>query len=130
MTATPDRPTRPEKPHILVVEDDRVFGEALCQVLSNAGYCPTLASDFRTALEALEARQQPIDLLIADIVMPGGVNGLALSRMARLRRQHLKVIYITGYDIPGAEREALGTILRKPVDDRALIQAVVRALAE
>ena len=50
--------------------------------------------------------------------MPDSVNGIALSRMARLRRRDLKVIYITGYSIPGVEREALGPILRKPVDNQ------------
>ena len=67
---------------ILVVEDDQTFGEALCQVLSRAGYVTTLATDFQTALAILEA-EQPLDLLLVDIVMPDGINGIALSRMAR-----------------------------------------------
>lgn len=113
---------------ILVVEDDRTFGEALCQVLGNEGYDALLATDFQTALRMLDA-DRPIDLLLADIVMPNGVNGLALSRMARLRRPHLKVVYMTGYSIPGADREALGPILRKPVDNAELIDEVRRTLA-
>ena len=59
-----------------------------------------------TALEVLEA-ERPIDLLITDIVMPGSVNGIALSRMARLRRRDLKVVYLTGYNVPGVENEGL-----------------------
>jgi CheY-like chemotaxis protein len=116
------------KGRILVVEDDRTFGEALCQVLDHEGYRSTLASDFQTALEVLEA-DVPVDLLLVDIVMPDGVNGLALSRMARLRRRGLKVLYLTGYNIPGVEREALGPILRKPVDNQVLIDEVARVLA-
>jgi CheY-like chemotaxis protein len=61
--------------------------------------------------------------------MPDSVNGIALSRMARLRRRNLRVVYLTGYDIPGADREALGPILRKPVDEQALINEVERVLA-
>ena len=68
--------------------------------------------------------EQPIDLLLVDIVMPDSVNGIALSRMARLRRRELKVIYLTGYSIPGVEREALGPILRKPVDNQVLIEEI------
>ena len=60
--------------------------------------------------------------------MPGSVNGLALSRMARMRRKDLKILYVTGYSIPGAEREALGPILLKPVDDQQLVAEVERAL--
>ena len=94
------------KGQILVVEDDQTLGEALCGVLRREGYNATLATGFNAALEILEA-ERSIDLMLVDIVMPDGVNGLALSRMARLRRRDLKVIYITGYSIPGLEREAL-----------------------
>jgi hypothetical protein len=61
--------------------------------------------------------------------MPDGINGIALSRMARLRRRNLKVLYLSGYDVPGAEHEALGPILRKPIDGALLIEQVELALA-
>jgi CheY-like chemotaxis protein len=115
------------KGNILVVDDDEICGEALCQVLTGQGYDVTLATGFQTALQILEA-EKPLDLLLVDIVMPDGVNGLALSRMARLRRRDLKVIYMTGYNIPGAEREALGPILRKPIDNDVLLGEVGRLL--
>lgn len=118
---------RGSKGQILVVEDDQTFGKALCQVLCHAGYGATLATGFPEALEILEG-EQPLDLLMVDIVMPEGINGIALSRMARLRRRDIKVMYLTGYSIPGVEREALGPILRKPVDDQELIAEVARLL--
>jgi CheY-like chemotaxis protein len=114
--------------HILVVEDDKAFGEALGQVLRRAGFDVSVATEFRTALEVLEA-PGPVDLLLTDIVMPGSVNGIALSRMARLRRRDLKVIYLSGYNVPGVEQEASGPILRKPIDDAVLIGEIERALA-
>jgi CheY-like chemotaxis protein len=114
--------------HILLVDDDPVAGEALGRTLRHAGFDVTVAADFRGALEVLET-ERPIDLLVTDIVMPAGINGIALSRMARLRRRDLKVVYLTGYNVPGAEREALGPILRKPVDGAVLIQQVEQALA-
>jgi len=118
----------PRKRHILLVEDDEAASAAYSRMLRRAGYDVTAAGDFRLALDTLEA-DQPLDLLVVDIVMPGSVNGLALSRMARLRRQGLKVIYMTGFNIPGAEREALGPILRKPVDEAELLAEVEQALA-
>jgi CheY-like chemotaxis protein len=114
--------------HVLLVDDDKTFSDAVGQILRRAGFAVTVASDFRVALEVLEAEGQ-VDLLISDIVMPSSVNGIALSRMARLRRRDLKVMYLTGYDIPGIENEALGPILRKPVDDARLISEVERLLA-
>jgi len=118
----------PGKAHILVVEDDATLGQAYHRVLTHAGYGAVLASDFRSALEALEG-DQPLDLLLVDIVMPNSVNGLALARMARLRRRNLKVVYVSGYHIPGVEDELLGPILRKPIDDRLLIEEIEKVLA-
>ncbi|HEX3401545.1 MAG TPA: response regulator [Acetobacteraceae bacterium] len=113
---------------ILLVEDDVTFGEAVGRILRGAGFDVTVAADFRVALEVLEA-ERPIDLLISDIVMPSSVNGIALSRMARLRRRDLKIMYLTGYNIPGIENEALGPILRKPIDDAVLVSEVERMMA-
>jgi len=70
-----------------------------------------------------------IDLLLTDLVMPERVNGVALSRMAQMRRPQIKVIYLTAYDIPGVEKEVFGPVLRKPVDDEHLIAEVKRVLA-
>lgn len=113
---------------ILVVDDDPAFGDATARVLRAAGFEVFLALDHRLALEDLESTR-PIDLLITDIVMPDRVNGVALSRMAQMRRPGLKVIYLTAYDIPGIEDEAVGPVLRKPIDEDRLVAEVKRILA-
>ena len=112
---------------LLVVDDDAACGDATARVLRAAGFEVLLAPDYRLALEDLESTR-PIDLLITDIVMPDRVNGLALSRMARMRRPELKVIYLTAYDIPGLEDEAAGPVLRKPIDEAQLLAEVTRIL--
>jgi CheY-like chemotaxis protein len=116
------------KGHILVVEDDKEFGATLGRILRRAGFDVVVATDFRTALGVLEA-ERPVDLMLTDIVMPGSVNGIALARMARLRRRDLKVVYLTGYNVPNVEAEASGPILRKPIDDAVLVSEIERALA-
>ncbi len=128
MAASPELVADVKKGHILLVDDDAACCEAYSKVLGKAGYAVDVAPDFRLALEILEA-ERPLDLLMVDIVMPGSVNGLALSRMARMRRKNIKVLYVTGYSIPGADREALGPILLKPVDDETLLSEVERALS-
>ena len=115
-------------PRILLVDDDLVFGAAAAHVLRAAGFEVFVAPDYRLALEDLESTRS-IDVLITDIVMPQRVNGVALSRMAQMRRPGLKVIYMTAYDIPGIEDEAIGPVLRKPIDDDRLVAEVRRALA-
>jgi CheY-like chemotaxis protein len=123
------RERQKEAVHILVVDDDPLYREALGQILEREGYVVSLTADFRGALEVLEA-ERPVDLMLVDIVMPDRVNGVALSRMVRLRRKDLKIIYVTGYSIPGIDREALGPILRKPVDEAILVEEIAKVLAE
>lgn len=118
----------PAKKCILLVDDDEGFREATATMLRSAGYEVRTAPDFRLALEILEG-DQALDLFLVDIVMPDRVNGLALARMARLRRPTIKVMYISGYDIPGIEAAALGPIIRKPLlDDDALLAPVAATL--
>jgi CheY-like chemotaxis protein len=112
---------------ILLIEDDRVFLRTLELVLKSAGFEVVAVSDYVPALQHLDSDER-IDVLLTDIVMPDRVNGLALSRMARLRRPGLGVVYFTAYDIPGVEDEALGQILRKPFDTDQLLQAIGREL--
>lgn len=116
------------KQRILLVDDDEVFREATAAVLRTAGYEVRPAPDFRLALEILES-DEAIDLFLVDIVMPDRVNGLALARMARLRRPDIKIMYVSGYDLPGIETEALGPIIRKQVDDESFLARVAALLA-
>jgi CheY-like chemotaxis protein len=112
---------------IVLVDDDAGFAAAAANTLRNEGFEVLTATDYVPALKELESARR-IDLLICDIVMPKRVNGLALSRMARMRRPDLKVIYVSAYDIPGIEREAFGSVLRKPVDEETLVAEVRRTL--
>jgi len=122
-----DRKMPPGSADILVVDDDGVFCYAAADVLRDAGHRVFQALDHRMALRILES-PQPVDLLVTDVVMPGHVNGFALARMARMRRLHLRVIYMTGYDGLPAD-EAIGPVLRKPFPLEILPAEVARALA-
>ena len=126
--ATPEERSLGSRTRILVVDDDPICGDATARVLRAAGFEVSLAPDHRLALEDLESAR-PVDLLITDIVMPDRVNGVALSRMARMRRPELKVIYLTAYDIPGVDDDAIGPVLRKPIDEDRLVAEVRRVLA-
>lgn len=116
-------PTR----RILLVEDDDVFRRTLELILTEAGFDVLAASGYLPALRHLDGGER-IDVLVSDIVMPSGVNGLALSRMARMRRPDLGIVNMTAYDIPGAADESVGNILRKPFDKDQLLDAIRHAL--
>jgi DNA-binding NtrC family response regulator len=117
-----------QQKHVLIVDDDAVFADAIGAVLRNAGFRATTSSHFDSALRVVEG-PDPVHLLLADIVTPGGINGIALSRMARMRKRGIRVVYCTGHDIPGIDREVLGPVLRKPVDNDVLIDTLRDALA-
>ncbi len=111
---------------ILFVEDDSAFQYTASKVLKGAGFDVVEAPDFLSALTAIDGRQG-IDLLLTDVVMPNGVNGFALARMARLRRRSMRVLFITAYDVPA--HDADGKVLRKPIAPEALIAEVQSALS-
>jgi CheY-like chemotaxis protein len=110
---------------ILVVDDDDSFRYATVRMLADAGFETADAPDYRAALDILED-PKPLAVLLIDLVIPG-VNGFALARMARMRRHKLKVVYLTGFDV--STSEAIGPVLRKPVDGEALIGEIRKALS-
>lgn len=111
--------------NLLVVDDDDAFRYAAARALRAAGYGVSVASDYRLALGILESPRS-LDLMITDIVMPKGVNGFALARMARMRRLDLKILYMTAFEVPCDE--AVGKILRKPFPLEKLVSETRRAL--
>lgn len=116
------------EPSIMIYEDDQVSGLELAAILGDAGYDDIqLANHFERALAALDSGF-PIDLLVTDIVVPNGLNGIELARMARLRHPSIKVIFVTGYAIGPIERQIGWPILPKPVSDEQLLAEVDRAL--
>jgi two-component system NtrC family sensor kinase len=106
----------PAKPaRVLVVEDDEAVLEAARTVLSDLGYATLAARNGAEALAILR-RDEPIDLLFTDVVMPGGMNGITLAKEARQLRQDIKVLLTSGYDATVAERQGADSfeILPKP----------------
>jgi PAS domain S-box-containing protein len=80
---------------ILVVEDDATVRSIISDALKDLGYNVLLAADARPAITLLKS-DQPIDLLVSDVVLPH-VNGRKLAEMARGLRPNLKVLFVSGY---------------------------------
>ncbi|WP_409523166.1 PAS domain-containing protein [Nitrincola sp. MINF-07-Sa-05] len=82
--------------HILIAEDDDLVLQHIEGQLRSLGYRVTAATSGPEALKALNAHHD-IDLLLTDIIMPGGMNGRELADQARLCNPSLKVLYTSGY---------------------------------
>ena len=80
---------------ILLVEDDATVRSIISDVLKELGYNVLLAADARPAIPLLKS-DQPIDLMVSDVVLPH-VNGRKLAEIARALRPHLKVLFVSGY---------------------------------
>jgi CheY-like chemotaxis protein len=87
---------RAEGETVLLVEDNEGVRELAAAFLQDLGYAVFEAADAQQALAILE-EGRPIDLLFTDLVMPGGMNGLELSREALRRRPTMKVLHTSGY---------------------------------
>jgi signal transduction histidine kinase/CheY-like chemotaxis protein len=86
----------PAKAVVLVVEDEPAVRMIICEVLSDCGYTVLDTDSGQSALRVVESGA-PIDLLVTDVGLPGGMNGRQLADGARQRRPGLKVLFLTGY---------------------------------
>jgi CheY-like chemotaxis protein len=117
---------------ILVVDDDLAVRKTVVAQLGSFGYKIIEAGAPAEALAILD-RNEPFDLLFTDIVMPGGLSGIDLARMARERRADLKVLLTSGFpDLKrqhGADEKNADVILSKPYRRSELQQAIGDMLA-
>ena len=103
----------------LVVDDAAVMRRFLRDCLDYAGWETVEACGTEEALMLLQT-DGPFELLLADLLMPPGPDGLVLIREARARWPGLPAILISGSEAPpGALREGFA-VLRKPVSPTEL----------
>lgn len=93
---------------VLIVEDDQRVRRISVRRLKDLGYCVIEAESGPAALLVFD-RDETIDVLFTDIVMPGGMTGLDLAHEARRRRPGLKVLFTSGYAEPAAVRNSMST---------------------
>lgn len=117
---------------ILVVEDEATVRILACSVLRQYGYTVIEAGSGAEGLSVWEKKSKEIDLLLTDVVMPGGLTGIELADKLMKKRPALKVLLTSGY-----HREAIETgdpsskkmaFLPKPFSPEDLARAVRHAL--
>jgi signal transduction histidine kinase/CheY-like chemotaxis protein len=113
---------------ILVVEDDAPLCKLAVTTLQRLGYRVLEAPTGAAALRRWNDYGSAVALLLTDMVMPEGINGLELAQRLRILKPDLKVIVSTGYSQEmarlSASRERDLTFLNKPYEMRALALAV------
>jgi CheY-like chemotaxis protein len=103
---------------ILLAEDEPMLCEIVRFQLENAGYTVLEAHDGQEALEVAQNHRGTIDLLLTDVLMTGGTNGLELAAHLGPTRPELKVLYMTGYTAEVIDAKGLtdlqDKVLQKP----------------
>jgi len=82
---------------ILLVEDEKDLLELMKEVLQQYKYRILTASCGAEALQVWEEQKGRIDLILTDIIMPGGMTGDELATEMKRRNPDLKIIYASGY---------------------------------
>ena len=110
---------------ILLVEDNPAVADASSSLLEQLGYSVVQVRDAAAALQA--AGDAEFDLVVSDIMMPGGMDGLALAHVLRERQPGLPILLMTGYHQLADEAGREFVLLRKPFDLSDLSRATTRA---
>jgi len=116
---------------ILIVDDDKIILDSLCEFLRLEGYDTSPAQSFKEAVKQLQ--QQRFSLVITDVNIPDG-NGFDILAHIRKNYPHTVVIVITGYGTIESAVEAIKMgaydYLTKPIIDDELRLAVDRAIKQ
>jgi two-component system cell cycle sensor histidine kinase/response regulator CckA len=131
MRGAPNDPETVSKITILAVDDDRAVLGLIHQSLTSAGYEVLLADSGRGALEVYDRFGSPINLLLADVIMPD-LTGPVVAQRLRSRQPELPVLFISGFhDADMVQRFVTDkgfTLLPKPFTIAALLRVVQEAL--
>ena len=116
---------------ILVVDDEAIVRNSLKRALTRFGYRVLEAGDDGSALATMQAADPPVDLIILDLVLPGG--GAGIFELLKAVRPDVRVLISSGYS-PDADAarglaERVEGFLPKPYELSQLRTAVTQALA-
>jgi len=117
---------------ILLVEDEDPVRAVNARALTARGYTVLEAASGVEALQVIEERGAPVDLVVSDVVMPE-MDGPTLLRELRKRHPNLKVVFVSGYaedafkkNLPEGEEF---NFLPKPFSLKQLVEAVKQTIA-
>lgn len=109
---------------VLLVEDEADVRQIVAEILRRAGHTVHAADGLTSVETVLGQLTGPIDVLITDLVMPGG-NGLEVARRVRARQPGVPVLYMSGYSesvFSGGQR--VEHLLQKPFTSRTLLDTL------
>ena len=113
---------------VLLVEDELLIRIMLADELRAHGFNVVEAQDAEEALAFLQS-QVPIGLVVADVQLPGSMNGMALARLIRETDPKLKVVIASGNISSAPGDDIADAFFRKPYAPDAVVNCIERLLA-
>ncbi|HYG41845.1 MAG TPA: response regulator, partial [Bordetella sp.] len=99
---------------ILLVEDNRLVGEVVSNLLQDLGQQPTWVLDAPAALQILAEKNRQFDIAILDVNLPG-MNGVELAKQIRAGWPAIRIVLASGYSEAIAGQDAVEfPLMQKP----------------
>ena len=122
-----------ERPTVILVEDNELVRETTMLWLEKLDFRVLTATDGPAALRLLKSGA-PVDLLLTDVVMPGGMSGQDLVDLARRHNSRIRVLMMSGHpwdDLVSSGKVGRDvTVLTKPFQAATLADAVHDAMGQ
>jgi CheY-like chemotaxis protein len=122
------QPAGEERERILIVDDEPFVRRIVVANLQGMGYETVEADTAQAALDLLCEHAEDIDLLLTDLVMPGGMTGIELAEAVRSAWPRIRILLSSGFSEEQAARGSGFPLLSKPYRKVQLAQAVRLAL--
>lgn len=90
---------------VLIVDDDPDVLYTAAELFKLMGYDVLTATNGVEAINLIENKNNTIDVLFSDVVMPNGVSGIALGRSVRKHLPDIKIVLCSGYPLPALKSE-------------------------
>jgi DNA-binding NtrC family response regulator len=119
----------PNKGLILVVEDEEIIRDFVCEILGDEGYDTYALESADKAEQYLNDHASNVSLLLTDILMPGTLNGADLANLSGNKWPQIPILIMSGHETP----ESSGVVhsvefIRKPWSFGQLLDGVDKAL--
>ena len=118
---------------VLLVEDDAAVRGAVAAMLELHGYYVHAVGNADEALQIARDEGLELDVLVADVVLPGR-NGPAMAELVREFRRGVPVLYMSGHTdgvrLPELGSATRSSFIQKPFSAAELAQAVAELLTE
>ena len=128
-----DQPAEPEQIEralaetILLVEDDHDVRAYVVEILREQDYRVLEAHDADSALAMIDRNDVKVDLLLADVVLPG-MNGRQLAEELQARQPDMRVLFMSGYArdaiVQQGQLDPRDEVMQKPLTQEELVQKV------